>query len=515
MPPRLHSLRAHLLALWFLLLASAAATAYLLFEFYTQSAAVQVAQAEVQVARACREIGDRFAFFGADWSGSVAQVDETLARQLTDVVVTALAPHPGVEGGIWTAAGGSAAYAFPTYEGTGPKTDLPSAEIDAIRRVNAEALGAERPVATRRASRTQTLVMQGCPLRGPIQGATAWTMARVHTDQGRAYGQLLAGFGFLAATVLGSALLLGRLLLLLGRRIARLEGQLGRDADGGPREGDLSHGDLSHGDLPHLAPTGLRELDRLVGALNAAGTRLAAARHRAAEAERLAALGQLAAGIAHEIRNPLAAIRLKAENALASADPARGRAALDLVLDQVARLDRLLRDLLSLTQPRRPSLAATDLGLALRDCARFHDEFARAQGVAVAVAEVTPERPLLDAAEIRRALDNLVLNAIQHSPAGSTVRLSGMREGDRLRIRVTDEGPGIPDALKTRLFDPFVTGRPDGTGLGLAIVREIARAHGGQVRLAAPPPEAPGPGATFEIDLPWTASPPTLPPPAS
>ncbi|TNC16199.1 HAMP domain-containing histidine kinase [Methylobacterium terricola] len=498
MASRLHSLRAHLLALWVLLLASAAATAYLLFEVYAQSAAVQVAQAEVEVARACRDIGDRFAFFSAGWSGSVADVDDTLKDQLADVVVTALAGHPGVEGGIWTASGGSAAYAFPTYEGTGPKTDLPAAEIDTIRRINAEALSADRPVAARRAARTQTLVVQGCPLRGPVQGATGWTMARVYTDQGRAYGQLLAGFGFLGATVLGSALLLGRLLLVLGRRIARLEGQLGRDAP--------------DSDLLHLAPTGLRELDRLVEALNAAGARLATARRRAAEAERLAALGQLAAGIAHEIRNPLAAMRLKAENALASADPARPRAALDLVLAQVARLDRLLRDLLSLTQPRAPALAPTDLAGMLAECAHLHDDLARSQGVRIALGDVPAGRPLLDEAQLRRALDNLLLNAIQHSPAGGTVRLSGTREGDMVRIRVSDEGNGVPDALRARLFEPFVTARPDGTGLGLAIVREIARAHGGQVGLAAPPPTSPlhgdpGPGATFELDLPWRPPP--------
>ncbi|MFH6783210.1 MULTISPECIES: sensor histidine kinase [Methylobacterium] len=508
MAPRLHSLRASLLALWFLLLASAAATAYLLYEFYTQSAAVQVAQAEIQVARACREIGDRFAFFSAGWGGSVAEVDEALARQLTDVVVTALASHPGIEGGIWTASGGAAAYAFPTYEGTGPKTDLPAAEFDTIRRINAESLSADRPVAARRVARTQTLVVQGCPLRGPVHGATAWTMARVYTDQGRAYGQLLAGFGFLAATVLGSALLLGRLLLVLGRRIARLEGQLGRDPEGN--------------DLLHLDRTGLAELDRLVEALNAADVRLAAARRRAAEAERLAALGQLAAGIAHEIRNPLAAMRLKAENALASADPARPRAALDLVLDQVSRLDRLLRDLLSLTQPRAPALAPTDLAGMLAECAHLHDDLARAQGVRIAVGDAPSGRPCLDDGQIRRALDNLLLNAIQHSPAGGLVRLSGAHEGDRLRIRVSDEGPGVPEALRARLFEPFVTARPDGTGLGLAIVREIARAHGGQARLTAPPPEGSGPGgsspddpgpdhprpgATFELDLPWRPSP--------
>lgn len=493
-----HSLRAHLLALWILILASAAATGYLLAEFYAESATVQVAQAELQAARACREIGDRFAFFGAGWTGSVTDPDDTLKGQLTDVVVTALASQPGVEGGIWTAAGGSAAYAFPTYEGTGPKTDLPAAEIDTIRRINADALSADRPVATRRASRTQTLVVQGCPLRGPLENATAWTMTRVHTDQGRAYGQLLAGFGFLAATVLGAALLLGGLLLVLGRRIARLEGELARETQ--------------EGELPRLGATGLRELDRLVEALNAAGTRLAAARHRAAEAERLAALGQLVAGIAHEIRNPLAAIRLKAENALASPDPVRARAALDLVLDQVARLDRLLRDLLSLTQPRRTALAPTDLGSVFRDCAHLHDDLARTRFVRIVVEAAPAERPPLDIGQIRRALDNLVLNAIQHSPPDGTVRLSGSREESRLRIRVSDEGPGVCEPVRSRLFDPFVTGRPDGTGLGLAIVREIARAHGGQVRLAAPPPRATGteataPGATFELDLPWPAPP--------
>lgn len=485
----LRSLRAHLLVLWTLLLASAVATAYLLHAFYAQSAAVQVAQSELHVARACREIGDRYAFFTTGWGDSVREVEPALARQLADVVATALAHAPGVEGGIWTAAGGSAAYAFPTYEGTGPKTDLPTAELDTIARINADASRADRPVAIRRAARTQTLVLQACPLRGPIQGATAWTMTRVHTDQGPAYRQLLTGFAFLAATVLGSALLLGRLLLVLARRIARLEAQLGMAQAGE--------------DLPHLAPTGLRELDRLVDALNGTGARLAAARQRASAAERLAAVGRLAAGLAHEIRNPLAAIRLKAENALASPDAARPRAALTLVLDQVARLDRLLRDLLSLTQPRSPMPMPVDLAAMLRACADLHEDLARARGIRIAVAAPEPAagRPLLDEGQIRRALDNLLLNAIQNSPEGGIVRLAATRVGERLRLGVGDDGPGLPEAVRAHLFEPFVTGRPDGTGLGLAIVREIARAHGGEARLAGP-----GPGTTFELDLPWRQS---------
>ena len=83
-----------------------------------------------------------------------------------------------MEGGLWSEAGGSLAYAFPTYEGTGPKTDLPSAELASIAQVNADALRDGQPRTVVRAGRSQTLVLQACPLSGPIRDATAWTMAR-------------------------------------------------------------------------------------------------------------------------------------------------------------------------------------------------------------------------------------------------------------------------------------------------------------------------------------------------
>lgn len=484
---RTYSLRARLLALWMTLLASCAATAYLLYGLYTQSTSVQVAEAEVAVTRGCRNIIDRM-------SGQRGrQPAESSPERATAM---ALAGLPGVEGGVWTAAHGPVAYAFPTYEGTGPKTDMPSAEHSIIAEVNAEALRVEHAVTVRRPSRTQVLVLQGCPLRAFGPDATAWTMIRAHVNEGPAYSRLLAGFGFLAITVVASALFLGRFLIGFSRRIARLETALASPF-------------AEAEDLPHLSATGEPELDRLVEALNAAGTRLRAAHERAMSAERLAAVGRLAANLAHEVRNPIAAMRLKAENALVSGDPERATTALRAVLGQIARVDALLRDLLNLTQPRSIARMPTPVAPLLAECAQLHEDQARARGVSVEIAptDLPPDdHPHLDRAQIARALDNLILNGIQHSSQGGRVRIAAerlVRDGAVLLVlAVSDTGKGVEPELRGRIFEPFATSRPDGTGLGLAIVREIARAHRGDIALV--PQE--GEGAVFRMELPWRPS---------
>jgi signal transduction histidine kinase len=342
----------------------------------------------------------------------------------------------------------------------------------------------------RQSGQSQVLILHACLLEGPLPEVTAWTMTRVYTGQGRAYNQFLAGLGVLALTVLGSAAWLALILVGWSRKIARLEAALAA-GEGGSAE------------FPALARTGERELDRLVDALNATGTRLKEERERSAAAERLVAVGRLAAGLAHEIRNPITAMRLKAENALLVGDQGRLKAALRVILDQVGRLDALLRDLLAMTQRSLPRRVDTDVSAMLGRVAETHTEVAASKGVklAVSTAEGLPVAASLDADQIRRALDNLVLNAIQNTPAGGTITLSAERASGRLRVRVSDTGPGIPGTIRGRLFEPFVTARADGTGLGLAIVREIARAHGGDASLVASPH-----GASFEIDLPWQQS---------
>jgi signal transduction histidine kinase len=107
----------------------------------------------------------------------------------------------------------------------------------------------------------------------------------------------------------------------------------------------------------------------------------------------------------------------------------------------------------------------------------------------------------IDAGQIGRCLDNLILNAIQNTPSGGMITVSAISVDGRLRLRVADTGAGVPAEIRDRLFEPFVTGRTDGTGLGLSIVREIARAHGGDARVGDSEE-----GAVFEIELPWQPS---------
>jgi signal transduction histidine kinase len=486
----MRSLRTRLLALWVMLAVSGSVTALLLVEFYQQSTNTLVSRAEDAVARACRDLGDRYAFFVTGWHGvRQSEIDDVLKSELVGVVEAALSRASGVEGGLWQADNGPLAYAFPTYQGTGPKTDVPAAELPTIGQVNADALRNERPVTIRQTGQSQVLVLHACPLPGPLADVTAWTMTRAFTGLGRAYNQLLIGLVVLGLTVLGSAIWLGRILYSWSRKITSLEAALASRR-------------IGQTDFPALPLTGERELDRLVDALNETGALLADEHRRATSAERLAAVGRLAAGLAHEIRNPIAAMRLKAENALAS-DDNRRTSALKTILEQIGRLDVLLRDLLAMTQPRPARPAPNDLATFLDGTIEPHPELAANKGVILEATarDTTQAPPRFDADQMHRALDNLILNAIENTPAGGTVKVEADNRDGRVTLRVRDTGPGVPENIRERLFEPFVTGRPDGTGLGLAIVREIAHAHGGDVRVTSD-----SSGATFEIDVPCRPS---------
>ncbi len=481
----MRSLRARLFVVWLLSLAAACAVGWLLLQLYREGLTAQTARAAAGIAQACDRLADGYAFYATGWAGPAGGVaDARLRHDLTALTQVALSASRGVEGGVWQQGQGSLAYAYPTYAGTGPKTDLPAAERPRIAAVNEQAAAQERPASAQYAVSGETLLLHACPLRGPVPELTGWTMSRVIATPG--LDRLRLGLGVLFALVLGIAAWLTWLVLTWTRHVQRIAAALA-GSDGGT--------------LPLLAPTGEAELDHIVDALNLASRRVAEARLQAdamaarmAHSERLAALGRVAAGVAHEFRNPIAAMRLRAENALAG-DPARRGAALETILAQIARLDRLIGELLAMTQRRAPQPEQIDLPALLEAAAADH----RDDTVALTVT-AAPVAMRLDPALLRRALDALLENARRHAGPGGRIALAAQRTAAGVRITVADSGPGIPPDLRAALFEPFVTGRAEGTGLGLAIARELVEAQGGRLWLEAPG-GAPGEGAVFAMEF--------------
>jgi signal transduction histidine kinase len=479
---------------WSAFLLASVVVGALLLSLYRQTTTEQVRRATAAVAHGCDAIAGRFQFLMAGSAGPPRDLRAPeLVRGLTGAVQIALGNLPGVEGGIWQTEQGSLAYAFPTYEGTGEKTDLPPAEEPQIRELADESALDGVPVDLRHDTQSQVLLLRACPLTGPIPHLSAWTMVRVISAGGRSYLEAMAGLGVLLLVVLGSAAWLGRLLFGWTRRVRRLEAALGAGTD----------------ELPRLDPTGQQDLDRIIDAINRAGGRLADARKEAealarqvAENQRLATLGRVVAGVAHEIRNPIAAMRLKAENAIAAGhDIPRKDKALRTIIDQIGRLEGLLRNLLSSVQRAKPVLKPVrDVIAFLNERVDLFREQAATHGLAVKVEGGTIDAAL-DSARIGQAIDNLVLNAIQNTLPGGCITISAERSADRLVLSVADTGHGVPEDVRAQLFEPFVTTRPEGTGLGLAVVREIAEAHGGTARAIHRPD-----GTTFVVELPWRPS---------
>lgn len=486
-----HSLAGWFAVCWGLFLVAALVAGTALVSLYREGTAERLRRAEAAVTRGCDAIAQRYRFATSgsvriDWAAPETE------RALTAASLLALRDLPGVEGGLWRSGIGPLAYAFPTYEGAEPKTDVPAAELPRIREAAETAAERGMPVARRYDARSQALLLHACPL--PEPGLAGWAMARVVLVGGPAFVHAAAALGALTAVLLGSATWLGWLLLVWSRRLRRIEAALAEAAGG---------------DLPQLEPTGQQDLDRVVRAVNGAGRRVAEARRaaeasaaRAAQAERMAALGEVAAGVAHEVRNPIAAIRLKAENALAAGEPDRLAQALRVVLAQIGRLDTLSRNLLGAVGGAPPRPAPVDVAALLAGRAELFAEQAAAAGIALEVAPGGPGRAELDAGRIAQALDNLVLNALQNTPRGGRVTLGASQRSDALILTVADTGHGVPEALRPRLFEPFASGRPEGTGLGLALVREAAEAHGGTVRALHR-----SDGTTIEIELPQRGAP--------
>ena len=215
--------------------------------------------------------------------------------------------------------------------------------------------------------------------------------------------------------------------------------------------------------------------------------------------QRLAAMGEMAARLAHEIRSPLGSIELFGSllrHELAD-DPARRQLA-EHICTAVRATDHLIDNTLSFVSPRRPRWAPVKLGEMIQEAVLLATPMINGHGVRVETVMDDDMTIWGDAGMLRQVVLNLVLNAVQAMPDGGDlcINCAGMAP-DRVALRITDTGTGINPMDRPRLFDPFFTTRPDGTGLGLAIAHNIVLAHGGAIDVES---EA-GKGTTFTIIL--------------
>jgi two-component system, NtrC family, sensor histidine kinase PilS len=225
--------------------------------------------------------------------------------------------------------------------------------------------------------------------------------------------------------------------------------------------------------------------------------RLEAALERA---RHLAALGELAASLAHEIRNPLSAVSGSFQMLAARPDfNEEDRSLVQIVVREVSRMERLVTDMLEYARPRDPELRVIDLSAVAGEVVRAFHMGKDIEGRSIEFAGDAVFANA-DGAQIRQVVWNLVRNAAQVTDDGGSVRVLVERDaetGDAV-IAVADDGPGIPDRDRARIFDPFFSTRERGLGLGLAICRRIVDSHGGTILVE---PGDPG-GTIFEIHLP-------------
>jgi two-component system sensor histidine kinase HydH len=283
--------------------------------------------------------------------------------------------------------------------------------------------------------------------------------------------------------------------MLLARSTTRELARLTRQAEAAQRTGTPAFAPADPG-----APADVRTL---AAALAEMAERAEASRRELARQETLAALGTMAAGLAHEVRTPLSVIRGSAEIIARAARPDTRESELgDFIIAEADRLARLVDEMLAFARPREPRREPIDLA---RAAARVAEGWARGATATVRLeTELEPAPVLADPEQMVQVALNLATNAAQASPPGGEIHLRTRAGGDEAVLEVEDSGRGISPDDRERVWTPFFSGRSGGTGLGLPIVRRIVEAHGGRVEIESEV----GRGTRVTVRLPLDRGPP-------
>ena len=259
----------------------------------------------------------------------------------------------------------------------------------------------------------------------------------------------------------------------------------------------IGGGDLS----ARIALEGSDELAELGATFDHMAASLAREQAALVRSQKLASIGQVAAGVAHEINNPLAVIigytKVLRRESGAYADELA-------IIDDEARLcQRIVAELLDLARPQQLHVEQVDLGQLAREAVERLDDAGALSERSVEVRAGEPVIVSADPGRLRQVIANVVVNAAEATEACGRITIEARANGDSGTLTITDDGPGIPEGLVGQIFDPFVTTKPRGTGLGLAIAHAIVDAHGGRIAVTSSAPH----GTCVSLQLPRGARP--------
>ena len=406
--------------------------------------------------------------------------------QLTALTSRVLKDETGIEGGYFRVRNPPlVGYAFPTHEGPGNTSVLPARETPIIANLAAAAVRGSKIQQDHFYGTHDMVLFMAAPVcetkdcaGGPV--GAAWLMQRIpgaESDRKRALLWSAFGFGTVACITMILAFLVLR---QVDRGTRAVLDQLAR------MEADLSANE-------QRAPVGLAEfhrvmdgLDRLRATLRNQFEKERDLQGRLRQNERLAAIGQLAAGVAHDLRNPLATIRLRAQMTQRRTSDEPVVQAANIILTEVDRLDAIIERLLNFSRPIRPNLIEADLStICAAASARW---MARNEAVTFVLGGESGVVTITDPARLHQILDNVIENAVHQlmetKTACPVITIECGQQPEKVWLEIGDNAGGFTAEALHSALEPFFTTRAKGTGLGLAISNDIIQALGGSIHLS-------------------------------